>query len=357
MDKLQEVLLREPIERSLLKGTQMLDVEWDAGMFVNLTMSQQNGKGPQTPPGLVEYVRHEIEATCAAASGEDERQFAAYMRGLEQIWPALKAKMEASYGLAEYMRTLACHSTFLPHYYATLYHPLALEAAFAWAKRLDGQFMRVPTSDPAYKLCAREPIFRTTTWRAAKNQLVMLQLGSGAKLTSLGAGVLPECNHFGWQERGIKQDVIAYDTAAGVLECVKEIYTKPLGEYGIDYRVADFWDAFKDPAQLGARDLVLMSGGMSYYVKQTDDLMQGIASILRPGGHFCGEVELMHIYTIRCGVLGWVMDQQMLPDKDAESAIARVSVSAQKAGLKVVEACVDDRNVQPAAVWFHLEKP
>ena len=352
--KLQEVLQRDPIECSMLMRTPMRDPMWDAQMFVGLTMSQDK----QTPPDLIPYVRHEIEATCAADSRDDELKFESYMKGLDEIWPALEAKMRASYGLAEYMRTLACHSLFLPRYYAELYHPMSMDAPYGFARRIDGKYMRIPQSDVSYLLCAREPIFGSTRMRTAAHQLVQEELGEGILNVSLGAAMLPEQIRFGWQERGIKQRVIAYDNAPGVLECVQQVYAeKPLSEYGIDYRVDNFWNAFKDPDLIGKADLVGMEGGLSYYRDRSDDLFDGIAGLLRSGGHFCGEVELKNIYTIRCGVLGWKMEQEMQFDDDAESAIKRMEEVAAKAGLKMVEAISDTRSVQPAMVWFHLQKP
>ncbi len=233
-----------------------------------------------------------------------------------------------------------------------------MDAPYGWARRIDGKYMEIPPSDVSYLLCAREPIFGSTRMRTAAHQLVQEDLGSGILNVSLGAAMLPEQIRFDWQGRGIKQRVVAYDNAPGVLECVKQVYAgKPLDEYGIEYRVDDFWNAFKDPDLIGKADLVGMEGGLSYYRDRSDDLFAGIASLLRSGGHFCGEVELMNIYTVRCGILGWKMDREMKMDDNVESAIQRMEEVAAKAGLKMVEAIADTRSISPAMVWFHLQKP
>lgn len=351
----EEILQREPIGRSLaMMKTPMRDPEWEATRFIGLTMGDQK---QQTPPGLIQYNRHMIEASCAAASGDDETQFQAYLDGLDRIWPELEKKMAASYGLAEYVRTLAGHSLFLPNYYATLYHPLSMEAPYAQAVRLDGKFMDVPTSDVAYGLCAREPIFSGKRFCAVKQQLVQLELGDNTLHLILGANMLPEYNHFGWQERGIKQRIVAYDNDPRVEESLKSVFgERQLCEMGVEYRFDDFWNALKDPELQGAVDMVAMEGGLSYYVPETEDLFRGVAQVLRPGGYFCGEVELMHYYTVRCGVLGWQMARSMQPDKDADSATKRLEATAGKVGLKLLEAAVDDYCLQSAVLWVKLQK-
>lgn len=354
LQTLQDILQREPIERSMLAKTPMRDPVWDARMFLGLTIDPDK----QTPPDLILYVRHEIEAACAADSGDNEQQFQVYMDGLNKIWPALEAKMKASYGLAEYMRTIGCHSLFLPRYYAELYHPMSMVAPFGWARRIDGKYLPIPQNDPAYSLAAREPIFRSTRTRTALHEIVQAELGAGILNVSLGAAMLPEMNRFDWQERGIKQRVIACDNAPGVLECLKQIYSeKPLVEYGIEqYRVDSYWNLFKDPDLQRAAMLVGMEGGLSYNYDRFGDLFAGISGLLRSGGHFCGEVELDNAYTRRCGALGWKMDQPMHLYEDADAAIQHVEESSKKAGMKILDVFTDDQNTVPAMVWFHLQK-
>lgn len=349
--ELLDVMRREPIVRSLMMQHPMQDPSWDAGVFYNLTMEKK-----PTPPGLVEYVRHEIEAHCAADAGENERQYQAYMVGLEEIWPALEVKMQRSYGLAEYMRVIGCGSLYLPRYYAKMPDSASMLAPYGLAVRLDGKLMAIPTHDPAYLLCGREPIFRTILVRAAEQQLVQLELGEGANVMSLGAATLPEYSRFGWQERGIKQNVIAVENAPDALKYVQQIYPGALESYGIKYLRQDFWDVLRDPVLQRTQGLVGMEGGLSYYVDKTEDLLQAVANVLKPGGYFCGEVELKHLYTGRCGVLGWEMSRPMRPDDNVESAIARIGAAAKQAGLKMVEVRPDEWNAQPAAVWFQLQK-
>lgn len=332
----------------------MRDPLWDAQMFVGLTRDPDK----ETPSDLIQYVRHEIEATCAADVGEDERQYQAYMRGLDEIWPVLEAKMKASYGLAEYMRIIGSRSLFLPRYYAELYHPMSMVAPFGWARRIDGKFLPIPENDPGYSLAAREFIFRTVRTRTALQQIVQAELGDDILSLLLGAGMAPEMIRFRWQDRGIRQRVIAYDNAPGTLQCIKQIYNeKPLASYGIEeYREDSYWNAFKDPDLQCKSDLVGMEGGLSYNYGRFDELFEGIARLLRPGGHFCGETELMNIYTVRCGILGWKMDQPMHLYDSADDAIRHVEEASAKAGMKILEAIVDDQNPIPAMVWFHLQK-
>lgn len=352
--KLQEILQKDPVERSIAARFPRYDPFYDAQQYVMMTMQPDK----QTPEALIPAVFKRLEMTAAAWSGTNEVQYKAYLDGIEEIRPALTAKMQASYGLAEYLWAFGSHSLFLPRYYATLYHPLAMDAAFCKVVRLDGEFMMVPIDDPAYILGASEPIFRTVRSRTALHELLQAELGEDALVVALGAAMLPEQRHFGWQERGIKQRVIAYDNAPGTAECLKLVFPdKPLADYGIEYRFEDFHKAFEDPELQGKVDLVGMEGCLSYYKDETVDILTKVANLLRPGGHFCGEVELKHIYTIRCGILGWQMSRPMQFDDDADSAVARLTEAAELAGLEMAEVYVDDRNEQPAMVWVHLQKP
>lgn len=352
--ELNDVLQREAVCRSVLFQKPMAFPDFDAKMYVDLTVNQQQTK-QQTPPELIAYVYDQIVGRCAADSGEDQKQFEAYMKGLNEIWPALKVKMEMSYGLAEYMRVIGAHSLFLPRYYATLYHPMSLEAPFAMAVRIDGKYMAVPTYDTAYALCVREPIFRTAVMRTAEEQLLMMELGDGLKKVSLGCAMLPEHNHFAWQKRGIKQQVVAYDNVPRLMECLEQVYTDEVLKK-FDIRNQDYWEAFKDPDLQKEIDLVSMEGGLSYAMDQIDDLLSGVAGLLRSGGYFCGELELRHLYTIRCGCLGWKMDKTMQFGETVDSSVAWMEVAAQKAGMKIVKVRPDTLNLQPAAVWFALQK-
>lgn len=356
MVSVEEIRQREPIERSLLRGLPMHFPYWEAGRFVESSIGP---KQRPAPPGLVEYVRRRIEETCAADAGTDKAQYQMYLEGLNKVWPKLEQMMlgEHGCGLAEYMLTDASRSLFLPQYYPTLPAPTSLDAPFGYGVRLDGKFMRIPENDPAYVLCANEPIFVGARDRVVYEQQVRYELGAGALVLALGAALLPTERYFQWQTYGPKQNVIAYDNGAEMARYLKMVFPHgDLNSHRVDYRYDDFWNAYKDPQLEGKIDILSAEGVLSYYVAETEAFLRGAATRLRMNGYFCGEVELENIYTLRCGVLGWKMDRPMNLDKNADAAIARITEAAGRAGMRVVRAVKDERNEMPATVWFQLQK-
>lgn len=353
---LRALMSREQITHTKL-GQLPQDPVWDAKRIIELS---QRGIQQELPDGMVEYIRELLVRTYTADAGDDEELRLAYERGLEEIWPALLARMQKSHGLAWYMMTPAAFSMYLPRFYATAIHPTSLEAAYNYCMRLDGSFCSVPETDVAHYLAVSEPIFRSCVFRDAAQQLVQLEVGAGAKVTVLGGGMVPEYNHLNWQGHGIKQQVTVYDYAPGAkkyAEMVYAVHGKTLAECGIDYRETNFREGLKDPEAQGTQVLVGAKGVMSYYAEELAELLTAAARLLKSGGYFCGELELMNIYTARCGFLGWHMDPMTL-EKDEMAAHDRIAIAAKEAGLRVVEAVTDvSVNAMPAAVWFCLQKP
>lgn len=313
-------------------------------------------------------------ASCKATSEED---LAVRLQRLESMWPVMERDLLANRGFYEFVKDNGLDSDFMLQFYFDIPNRVRpgdvipnglksnsshlMDTAYGYYICGNGTYREIPACDQAMRQVLFEPTWGGVRYRGANYCLERLNLGDGAKVLSLGAGTLPEMRFFGWQDTGIKQELIAYDeNGAGLSEVLPVVFEKPLSEYNISYHFDQAKAAFENPDLEGACNLIIIQGMLSYNLDSMEEIFCGAKKNSSSGGITCGDLQLGEIGLMNCSeTLGWKeTNRVMSPSKDVAEATEQIERYAKAAGLKVDEISVDATdgfNFVPTTVWFKLQ--
>lgn len=306
----------------------------------------------------------------------DENDLRTRLWRLDGMWPVMKRDMLANRGFYEFVKDNGLDSDFMLQFYFDIPNrvrpgdrlPEGLVADSshlmdtAYGKYIcgNGSYREIPINDQAMRQVVYEPTWGGVRFRGGNYCYERMLLGDGAVIISLCAGTLPECRFFDWQNRGIKQRVIACDENAQIQHALPVVFEKPLSDYGIEYRFGEEMKAaLKDPDLQNSCDMLLIQGGLSYNYDDMQEIFELGKHVVRSGGIICGDKQVSEIGLANCSeTLGWrETRRKMQPDKDVHSAKEHIERCAHAAGVKV-DSMIDDYstgfNFTPTTVWFKL---
>ena len=312
----------------------------------------------------------------ASAKATDEQDLQVRLWRLDGMWPVMKRDMMKNRGFLEFVKDNGLDSDFMLQFYFDIPNrvkpgdvlPEGLESnsshlmdtAYGMYICGNGTYREIPAADQASRQVLYEATWGGVRFRGANYCWEKMQLGSGATILTLGAGTIPEMRFFDWQNRGVKQRVIAYDDSTQLESALPVVFEKPLADYGIEYHFEEMKGAFKNPDLQKACDMVMIQGAMSYNCEDTEEILYGSKCVSRRGASICFERQLGEIGLANCSeTLGWKENRRrMKPDPDVDTAVNEVSQHAKTVGLKLVDVLTDydcGMNFVPTTVWFKLE--
>ncbi len=319
---------------------------------------------------------YDIFRQSMSAKAADEADLKTRLWRLEAMWSVMQRDMLANRGFYEFVKENGLDSDFMLQFYFDIPNRVRpgdqlpeglvsdsshlMDTAYGWYICGNGTYREIPVSDQAARQVVYEATWGGIRFRGANTCYERLQLGDGALIASLCAGTSPESRFFDWQNRGVKQRLVAYDENLQLQKALPVVFPKPLSEYGIErFYFDEMKQGFKNPDLYRACDMTLIQGGLSYNFDHTQEVFEGMKNITRPGGCICGEVQVGEIGLLNCSkTLGWEETRRkMQPDQDVPSAQKRIEECAHAAGLKV-DIMMDDYssgfNYVPTTVWFKL---
>lgn len=296
-------------------------------------------------------------------------ELAREIKGIEELWPKLRKKLENNAGLVKFMNDVGSCSRSFAQFPATLVpRAIALESAFGVNYDNAGRYHTLEPGCISCRCGAVEATFVELRRRAWFAKSLIFQLfpelanyvdhPSEKKLgtvITLGAGLLVEFRKFGFTLAQIQSlNIIACDMDETLLKELDTVFLHdfgvPFAESGIDYRFCRIEELFEDPMLWGKADLVLLDGVLSYCRNKQHMLeyVAGAVKLMKPTGFIMCDWQLMEISLIRCAVVQcW--ESTMKPELTPRFAIRKAKWIARKLGLEI-DYQVDPRNPRPLGV-------
>lgn len=350
------------------------EVEFAQAMeYINLAkMSKDGDAQAQVSQAEIDALYNCIKQTVSVRA-TDEHDLALRLQRLDGRWPIHTRRMLQNRGYYKFVRDNGSDSDFMLEFYFDVpgfvksgdlvprgmkpNWSFIMDTAYGHYKASNGVYQKIPQADQATRQVIYEATWGGVRFRGANYALERILLGGGANMVTLGAGTLPEMRFFDWQNRGIKQNVTAYDSNPLVKSALPILFEKPIKEYGVNYYHEDMVKAFRNPDLENSADMVMIQGVMSYNRALTASILVGAKRLLRAGGFICFDVQLAEIGLAKCrDVLHWnIPGLEMLPDESANSAVERIEQAANEAGLRIAEVLDDSEfSFAPTTVWFKL---
>lgn len=307
------------------------------------------------------------------------------IREINRTWPQVSEMLLGNAGSIAFMNDMGSHS--LGFYYFLLLVPRAsaLESAFGYNYVNDGVYRDLRFDPVSKRLATMEPIFVEIRRRDYRSQEVVRQALARYRekrerylscdawtgdnkvpvrplIISLGGGLLAEFRKFGFTLQDIRDlRIVACDTDEKLPQELDAIFRHDFGvsfaESGIEYRLCEIEDVFKDSELQNAADVVLMDGILSYYSQINDmqRMVEGALALLKRDGKFACDLQVMHPSLIRCAtVLFW--KSSMKPERSAGRALSKMRQICANLQTQILRYEVDPRNKKPVGVHFVLAK-
>lgn len=321
------------------------------------------------PRRKIERLHGELVAACRKDPGIHLYGFTVdeLLQGLDEMWPRI-AKQTRNIGHYLFVKDHGMYACLILAYIEKWSPGTgAMEFHLGYALSALGQYRKVsPKDEYAYRMVMQESTAKGFTWRdyVFQKDLVeyLLECKYKPNLCVMAGGTMTELRSFSWRPEYFGQlfnRVEVYDRDKGVPDLLKEIYPKPMSEYGINYHIDDVRKAFRDKTLRGQMDIVYAKGFMSYHATDegTRQYLSEMMRLLKPGGIIIAEWQVREIEMIRCGAaLGWG-GTTLNPEKNVKKAVERISLHAEALGLKVKNYVVEPGTKHPTFVKFCLRKP
>lgn len=274
----------------------------------------------------------------------------------EKMWPLLKKKAKELAGLYHFYMEMGIYSdAVLMFDYDAWTGNLALACLLAYGitHDIDGNLMNVRMDDPMLVYIKENSSLSFMRYRSEATQTTILKLkennpGRKIRVGVFGGGCEPALWLNGMDLEGM--EVIIYDLNAAMKGVLEQIMEQPLEELGIEYRIANFMEAFADESMAGAFDLIIYDGVMSYYPEKKMEIAKGTKHLLRAGGMMFFDDILMHPDMVfGLFVRGWTT--KLVPEKSLEIAIEKNEQVFSEVGLIYEEhKCQDVRGIHNVLV-------
>lgn len=343
--------------------------------YIEMAKQWSKNPVPMSEAEIAEFREDALVHLKILAERDSDLDFGEAAAGFERIWPQLSDMLKEPAFYA-WLKTYAMDSAFIYTYFVELSgRSPALEIAGGWSWDLTGRYRSIPACDGAYYFRVAEPTFRSFTQRVWFSQQCMLrkamELGwrsdlseaddkpDRVKVLFLGGGLLPQIRLYELNPEQVSGmfDITVYDRDPDAMRLWHNIYGKAPDELGIKYYMQDFHDAFS-AEELGTYDVVLATGVMSYYrgEDQTATIMSGVRSLLKQGGCFVCDRQVLEPSMLRCVlVLRW-RNTGMEPNVSPEEAVSEIKVAMEAANLALDKIEYDCYNDLPAIVLFSAKK-
>lgn len=254
--------------------------------------------------------------------------------------------------------THAAESRFFFSWLSCVPRAITLEAHFGYAPDLTGNFRRVPKSDPFWYWTQADPGLKLVGYRYEKTQELMIDKPDVLDLAS---------GWFQWLRHGhycpeVEKQVIyscdldpavdpGYILNPSVAGCT--LTSTAREKIDIHHRQLDVRLMIKQMlAENRQFDAVDAGGILSYMMDDYDEICSSVVKLLKPGGVFIHDLQLMHWCMKRDGAMfGWSKNESNIQlMENPETAKARIGYVFS--GLKdlTYELDFEQSNAEPLAV-------
>ncbi len=389
-DGVREVAEREPIYNRLTNLSFAPTALTNMYYMPSILLAEQTMKNPQgvntVTKEMTAVAKSLILSTAALQAGGDVERQQAMCQYVERTWPAYEAKMLQKPEFAKWLIDGGVLFSFLMYSFyvevdgflgfdkelRSLIDPVTtyqMDVAFGEYHDVYGRPVSFVENDHViYWHCMNNALWRGVRWRAPFFNYYLCQAGEGAHVVDLCSGALNTEKRFAYLGRGLNQKIVAYDKDPNISRVLPYFFGESIEAYGISFRCDDYFCAFDDPELWGKQDYVLMQGGMSYHVPQTEETLRGARKLLKKSAsgerpkRFVFEVEVASMEMKQAVLVLGLQDQNetMVPDMSVDLAKERVKKAVNNVGGFEIEAIFDDtgfcgEGVAPTTVLFVLK--
>jgi len=302
------------------------------------------------------------------AESEDEKD--AFLEALdEEVWPELKPLLtvagdDNAKNTSAWAKDFVTHSLFAATFILNIAKgnlALALPVAYGVLPDITGEFRPIPPSDGAFVAMLEESL----RWVALRSQYFQSVLEDSYdnmedethEILFLGGG----CDGVLWT-RGFciadDEHIVIYDKT-DCRSALEQLLNDDLENNNIEFRVADFREAFADPEQVGKYDAVVISGLAPYIWKDIRQVLIGVKKLLKPDGQILLDLSVKCLSYLFVGTtFPWPAKEMYLPET-FDQAVDNIDTICQDAGLQLSEAYYEDGTEDsddwcPAGIAFTL---
>lgn len=288
-------------------------------------------------------------------------------KNLDKIWAVLGPKIGQNAGLAQFTLDYqgAESKYFFPWLKAVYTSPSrALEMSYGAGRDLNGTWVeRTDTDDPIEGFVCDDPTFVYNRERQmyVADLVTTLQKkatkSAPSKVMDLGAGRLAWARWHGFKFDPSRQKIIACDTDNTITP--EELFTYPLEELGITYKICDMSTVLTDTGYAGA-DLIML-GGVASYVRMeifTQKIIPAVWRLLRNGGAFFFDLQADCPYLRRSmSIFDWPKMHFYGTAAETIALMEKIRKDLWKLGMKFgAEYTLDTYNAVPSSVMVLFTK-
>lgn len=262
-----------------------------------IKMAKEPDAFPKTAEAKVDLAK-EILMTSTALQISDAGLLDLSLQYIDLTWPAYKMRMMNSPGFAEWMFAGGVVFSFYMYmFYAEVdgfldYDPKLLEkvnpvrtfqmdAAFGQYHDVMGRPITYSAGDLVNWHIGNHGLWRGVRWRAPYFGYYLCEAGPGATILDLCSGAFNMEKRFGYVEKNLGQRVIGYDLDKNVVNVLPHWFSKPIAEYGFEFRNESFFESFKDTGLCHKVDYVALQGGFTYFRPQREQIFYGVRDQLK----------------------------------------------------------------------------
>lgn len=297
----------------------------------------------RTPDTTLRRVHDKIVKYLHYVNQANPERLSADMRGFtEEVWPVLSDAMKYNRGMATLMDEYGWRSRFLARAVTVGAQAVLLELFHSGRTRsISGEFEYIPYEDAMIEMIIWEPISlcmyerRLLSQEQVMTECEKLRPGEKLRMASFGAGLLPVLRADDFPQ-DLPLEIVAIDMDDRNLENLKLVFDKPIGDYGVDYRVMNVVNYCNDPINSNSKSLVEAMGMLSYYRwrGETKRMVETFLKVVEPGGKLLCDLQLMNKHLVRCALsMGW--KSKLVPELSWWLAALRMTTICRQLGVEV----------------------
>ncbi len=253
-------------------------------------------------------------------------------------WETVRWKLRKNWALVQFMLEYGVYSEFFYVFLLNIPGAVTLEAASGYGYDVLGEMRKIPPEDAMYPFCVQDEMFCWIRRRIVGEQYF---LKKAKRILFAGGGLLQSLRRNGYVLDG-KQEIVAFDYNTDLKAQFKDVFAKPLSEYGIKFICSNISWAFCERKYERYFDVIDASGVLSYRESEQElrHMLAQMLKMLAPGGKIVFDLQVMRYTLLFDMMLGWKTKPRMKPEGSVGEAVTRVRKICETLGAEMqVVAC------------------